>query len=104
MIGFILANLDRPSRLHAMLQVLKQNKVIAIDDGLTVLKREITDSISLHLQKWRKLPHKRNIILRRIQALQHLYLSLFRVQTVGDLKPLDPLVRNLLNIWPADDT
>lgn len=98
-IGFILANLDRPTRLHAMYLVLKQNKIAAIDDGLAVFKREITDSISLNLQNWRKLPHKRNIILRRIQALQQLYLSLLRTQTVNDLKHLDSLVRNILKLW-----
>lgn len=102
-IGFILANLDRPTRLHAMFLVLKQNKIAAIDDGLSVFKREITDSISLNLQHWRKLPHKRNIILRRIQALQQLYLSLLRAQTVNDLKHLDSLVRNILKLWIGSD-
>lgn len=102
-IGFILSNLDRPSRIHAMILILKQKNIIAIDDGLAILIHEVTDSISYNLQNWRKLPHKRNNILRRIQMLQQLYLALLRVQSANNLKSVDTLVRNILNLWTGNE-
>lgn len=102
-IGFVLSNLERPIRLQAMVLILKQQKIGSIDDGLASLKREVSDHISYSLQSWRKLPHKRNSILRRIQWLQQLYLATLRIQSVNQLGSLDKLVRNILNLWTGNE-
>lgn len=69
------------------------------DDCLTVLQHEITENISNSLREWRQNPSKRLRILRILQLLQNMYLSLLQVKSSwdinniieNDMKPLSKL-------------
>lgn len=104
-IGFILANLNRPSRLSAMVSIVKYNssKIAPVENSLLILRREIVDNIEYNLSVWRQMPPKRSLILRRIQALQQFYLSSFRIHRWNDVNQLDKLVKNILTVWTRDD-
>lgn len=90
-----------------MLLILKHNTRITtqqhFESGLIAMRREIVDSITHNLRLWRTNPKRRITILRRIQALQRLYLELYRINHVNDLTRLNRLVRNILNVWISDD-
>lgn len=122
-LGFLLANLDRPVRLHAMalicqnVQVSLRSKIIAAsvfaliwnplstkkpsthDDCFLVLRNEITDSISFSLKQWRKIPHHRGQIYRRLQILQRMYLQLFRVSGSCDFGEFIVSVGDVRRVW-----
>lgn len=89
-----------------MLLILRHNSRITtqqqFESGLIVMRREIVDSITFNLHLWRTVPHRRLTILRRIQALQQLYLEFYRINNVQDLNNLNRLVKNILNIWTSD--
>lgn len=99
-LGFVLANLDRPHRLHALVLVCKNiKKLFPIEDCLAVLRKDIIDNISFSLRQWRKIPYKRGQILRRLQVLQRFYLHLFRIDQSCDFNSLDVFVRDIAKVW-----
>lgn len=75
------------------------------ENGLNVLRREIEIDITYNLRIWRKTTQSRRVyILRRIQALKHLYLALYRIQNNNsDFNYLNQLVTNILNVWIKDE-
>lgn len=105
-LGFILSNLNRPNRLNAMLYILKYNskKWNAIETSLDVLRREIVDNITYNLKLWRKLPHRRYNLLRRIQKLQNFYLALYRIKSDSDFSDLKRLMGSVLKVWTNDES
>lgn len=105
-LGFILANLNRPTRLNAMVSVLKYSAAhkSSLDNGLKILQNEIENAITYNLYVWRRMPTRRKYILRRLQALKILYLALYRVRgNESDFNYLKQLVKNTLNVWIKDE-
>lgn len=100
-LGFILSNLNRPNRLRAMglLLNVKAQQLQSFENAVIALQREVEETIVDNLKLWRRLPFKRPYILRRIQALRHLYLELFRQIDKRDLAKLNALIQNVLNVW-----
>lgn len=102
-LGFILSNLNRPGRLNAMVRIFQYNAhttMASIERGLIVLRREIEDNITYNLNVWRRMPAKRLLVLRRIQALKKFYLALYRFRgNHGDFNHLNQLVKNVLKVW-----
>lgn len=76
----------------------------SIEKTLIALRREIEENIAESLRVWRHNSMKRSYTLKRIQALRHLYLTLFRYPENRDLDKLNSLVQNVLNVWLHDDT
>lgn len=106
-LGFILANLNRPSRLNAMVRIFQHNSqttMVSIENGLNVLRREIEDNITYNLRVWRRMPAKRVLVLRRIQALKKFYLDLYSFHgNQRDFNQLNQLVKTVLNVWITDE-
>lgn len=106
-LGFIISNLNRPSRLNAMVRIFQYNSqttMASIENGLNLLRREIEDNITYNLNVWRRMPAKRVLVLRRIQALKNLYLALYRIEgNHRDFNYLNQLVKNVLNVWMTDE-
>lgn len=104
--GFILSNLSRRDRLIAIASIAKyRNKQKqSIENTIGVLRRETEDNIITSLRDWRLNPRKRNYILRRIQALRHLYLTLHIQAYKRDFKNLDDLIKEVSLSWIHDVT
>lgn len=105
-LGFILANLNRPNRMRAIASIAKyRNKQKqSIDTTMKVLRRETEDNIIESLRAWRLNPRKRNYILRRIQVLRRLYFALHSQSSNQDLDKLDELISEVLYAWLHDTT
>lgn len=125
LLAFVLANMDRPTRLHSITTVCKNitvrrrsyilneirvfgkrfylstQKPWPFDECITVLRREITENISYSLRQWRGVAERRyrRRILRRLQSLQRLYLHLYRIDHSCDFRALDVYVRKITNVW-----
>lgn len=107
-LGFILSNLNRPGRLNAMVRIFQYNSQTTMASiergGLDVLRREIEDNITYNLNVWRRIPSKRLLVLRRIQALKKIYLALYRFNgNHCNFNSLNKLVKNVLNVWITDE-
>lgn len=105
-LGFILSNLNRTNRLSAMIAMLRHSATrrSSLDNDIKVLHREIEENIKYNLNVWRHRPQRRNYVLRRIQALKTLYLSLYRFKrSQSDFIKLNQLVKNVLNVWTKDE-
>ncbi|KAG4077611.1 hypothetical protein HA402_008871 [Bradysia odoriphaga] len=99
-LGFLLANIDRPLRLHALALICQNtHKPFLHDDCFRVLRTEITDSISFNLKQWRKIPHQRGQIYRRLQILQRMYLELVRINVSCDFSELIVSVSDIRRVW-----
>uniref|UniRef100_U5ESM9 Putative thioredoxin-like protein n=1 Tax=Corethrella appendiculata TaxID=1370023 RepID=U5ESM9_9DIPT len=103
-IGFILSNLDRPMRLHAILLICNNSKrQISHEDCLNVLENEISENISSSLREWRKFQHKRRSILRRLQLLKKIYLILLSFNNKNhsscDYNLLVNDIKSIIKIW-----
>lgn len=90
-----------------MVQIFQYNSqttMVSIERGLDVLRREIEDNITYNLRVWRRMPAKRVLVLRRIQALKKFYLALYRFNgQQRDFNDLSQLVRTVLNVWITDE-
>lgn len=85
-------------------QYNSQTSMVSIEHGLNVLRREIEDNITYNLNVWRRMPAKRILVLRRIQALKKFYLALYRFNgNQRDFNNLNQLVKNVLNVWITDE-
>lgn len=105
-LGFILSNLNRPNRLRALASIIKyrSHQKQSIENTISVLRRETEDNITNSLREWRMIPRRRSYILRRIQALRRLYLSLYSQTQNRDLNKLDELIGDVLHVWRLNDT
>lgn len=70
-----------------------------MDDCVEILREEISDNISISLREWRKLPKQRPVILRTIQKLKKIYLSLFKIQHSCDFVDVEKDARSLVKLW-----
>ncbi|XP_055546730.1 thioredoxin domain-containing protein 11 [Wyeomyia smithii] len=103
-LGFILANLTPPERIHANYLICDSVKWSpSRDECLLAIKRELSDSISLNLRLYRKStnrPARAAQVLRRLQALQEFYLA-----TLGcfshscDFTRLKTNAETILTMW-----
>jgi hypothetical protein len=100
-LGFVLANLDRPTRLYGiMLACLYSQKISTQQDCTDLLLREIGDAIAFSLREWRNEPTQRRRILRRLRLLKTLFLHLLQQQHHScDFKLLQSDVRAIFKIW-----
>ncbi|XP_062533194.1 uncharacterized protein LOC134202165 [Armigeres subalbatus] len=104
-LGFILSNLNPPERLHATALICNNLKPKSPprDDCLGVMKRELSDSISLNLRLYRlatKRPTRAARILHRLQALQELYLATLRcLSNSCDFTQLKSSAQAILTMW-----
>lgn len=103
-LGFILSNLNRRNRLIAIASIVKYRKKQkqSIENTIGVLRRETEDNIITSLRDWRLNPRKRSYILRRIQALRRLYLTLHIQANKRDSNQLDDLVKEVSLSWIHD--
>ncbi|XP_053694216.1 thioredoxin domain-containing protein 11 [Sabethes cyaneus] len=78
-LGFILANLTPPERIHANYLICDTVKSSpSRDECLQTMKRELSNGISLNLRLYRKStnrPARAAQVLRRLQVLQEFYLT-----------------------------
>lgn len=116
-LGFILANLNRPQRMLGLvmacnykvnLLTLKfcfnlisifQQRQNSTNDCIVTIQMEITDSISFLLREWRKTPRRRAMILRFIRGLKEIYLNLFAIKSSCDFVEVEADVRRLMERW-----
>lgn len=105
-LGFILSNLSRQNRLKALGSIVKyrHKQMQSLDSIIIVLRRETEANIVDSLRAWRLNSRKRNYILRRIQALRHLYFALHSQTYAKDLNKLEDLIKAVLSAWLHDTT
>lgn len=84
-LGFIIANLNRPLRIYAiqLTCVASRRSVKSLANCLMSLRGEIEESISVSLKEWRRSSgrgrsRRRTRIVRRLQLLEAFYLETFR--------------------------
>ncbi|XP_059616682.1 thioredoxin domain-containing protein 11 [Phlebotomus argentipes] len=99
-LSFVVANLERSSRLQAIVLACRASKKIpSLEHCIDVLRVEVEDDISESLRQWRLRAHKRSSILRRLQLLRELYLHLYKTNQFCDFKQLEQSVRRIVKIW-----
>lgn len=121
-LAFVLANVERPVRLHAMVLLCNgarvsfafrvqcggvltlplfrpQTKSGMGADCARTIRTEIRDAIAFGLRQWRSLAHLRGGIVRRLQALQRLLLQMHRADTGAPV--LLEMVRAVRKLWPT---
>lgn len=105
-LGFILSNLNRSNRLRAIASIVKyrSQQKQSIESAINVLRRETEDNIIDSLRAWRLNTRKRNYILRRIQALRHLYFTLYNQASNRDLNTVDKLINEVLMVWMHENS
>uniref|UniRef100_A0A1B0CT24 Thioredoxin domain-containing protein n=1 Tax=Lutzomyia longipalpis TaxID=7200 RepID=A0A1B0CT24_LUTLO len=99
-LSFVVANLERGSRLRAiMLACSASKKIPSLGHCVQVLRTEVEATISESLRQWRTQAHRRSSILRRLQILRELYLHLHETNQFCDFKQLEHYVRRIVKIW-----
>ncbi|GAB0095391.1 uncharacterized protein DMENIID0001_107720 [Sergentomyia squamirostris] len=99
-LSFVVANLNRGTRLRAIVLACRASKKIpSLGHCIEVLRAEVEDNISESLREWRLAPHRRSSILRRLQILRELYLHLYKTNQFCDFKQLEHFVRRIVKIW-----
>uniref|UniRef100_A0A1L8DU29 Putative thioredoxin/protein disulfide isomerase n=1 Tax=Nyssomyia neivai TaxID=330878 RepID=A0A1L8DU29_9DIPT len=99
-LSFVVANLERGSRLRAIVLACRASKKISsLGHCVQVLRVEVEDTISESLRQWGVYPHRRSSILRRLQILRELYLHLHETNQFCDFKQLEHYVRRIVKIW-----
>lgn len=102
-LGFILSNLNRPSRFYAMILSCRLSmKMIFLNGCLERLHHEISDNISYSLREWRRVPHARRNILRRLQILKTMYLELYKINHSCDVVNLESNAKYLMQLWTSN--
>ena len=125
LLGFVLANLERPLRLHAIVLACKYpqvkndklhfkwmgeifkrflfifKRITSQEDCKNALTTEIEDDISQSLRDWRRMPHRRRLILRRLQLLKKFYLNLLCMNHHHscDFNLLEKNAKSIVKIW-----
>ncbi|XP_058818717.1 thioredoxin domain-containing protein 11 [Topomyia yanbarensis] len=103
-LGFILANLSPPERIHANYLICDAVQHLpSRDDCLLAMKRELGDSISLNLRLYRltaNRPSRAAQVLRRLQILQEFYLNTLRCLSHScDFTLFKNSAKTILTMW-----
>ena len=105
-LGFTIANLNRPLRIYAIALTCKASRrsVKPLVNCLASLRDEINDAISVSLREWRRQSNSRARVLRRLQLLEAFYLETFQVKEGNqcascDFNKLEGYCKRLVTVW-----
>lgn len=106
-LGFTIANLERPLRIYAieLTCAASRRSVKSLANCLASLRAEIEEGISVSLREWRRTDVKaRTRIVRRLQLLEAFYLETFRVSEQKqcescDFTKLEGYCKRIVAVW-----
>lgn len=111
-LGFLIANLNRPLRIYAieLTCAASRRSVKSLVNCLASLRAEIHDGISASLRELRMVGNNNNSrtrILRRLQLLEAFYLETFRVSEANqcqscDFTKLEGYCRRIVAVWKGE--
>lgn len=111
-LGFLIANLNRPLRIYAieLTCAASRRSVKSLVNCLASLRAEIHDGISASLRELRMVGNNNNSrtrILRQLQLLEAFYLETFRVSEANqcqscDFTKLEGYCRRIVAVWKGE--
>lgn len=112
-LGFVIANLDRPLRIYAiqLTCAASRRSMKSLINCLSSLRTEIHESIGISLREWRRreVSKSRAVIIRRLQLLEAFYLDTFKINEANqcqscDFNKLENYCKRILTIWDTKPT